>query len=522
LNKTKNFKYLYYLIGLIIVAIITYSPTFQNEFTNWDDHKQVTDNIHIKEISFQNIKSIFSSFYVGMYQPFTTTIFSIEHAFFGMSPLGFHSISLLFHLLNICLVFWFVRLFTNRKDVALVVAALFAVHPMFVEAVAWVSSSSTLIYASFYLGAIISYLYYLKTNLKKFLLITFFLFLCSLLSKVMAVTLPILLLLFDYYYNRKLSSKKVLFEKIPFLMLSLLFGIIAIYGRHVEGHISEEFGLLDKPFLISYQLVWYVSKFVFPVNLSAYYPGPEKIEGFLPYFYYFGGLLILLSCYFACKLKTYQKSICFCILFFLINIFLVLNFIQVGNQQTTDRYTYIAYIGFFLLIGYGYKYILEKKPQLKSFLIVVILTIVVLFSYQSYQRTKIWNNSRSLWSDVILKNNKLALAYSNLGVTYVGENNEIAEEYFLKAIVLDPGFVIPYNNIGFLNIEKDPKKAEQYLFKAMGIDPSYLYIYTNLANLYMKTDKLKARKYILKAVALNSENKYVLERVNSWNKQWIR
>jgi tetratricopeptide (TPR) repeat protein len=209
-------------------------------------------------------------------------------------------------------------------------------------------------------------------------------------------------------------------------------------------------------------------------------------------------------------------------LFFLINIFLVLNFIQVGNQQTTDRYTYIAYIGFFLLIAYGYKYILEKKPQLKSLLIIVILTIVVLFSYQSYQRTKVWNNSRSLWSDVIIKNNKLALAHSNLGVTYVGEDNEIAEEYFLKAIVLDPGFVIPYNNMGFLYIEKDPKKAEEYLFKAMSIDPSYLYIYTNLANLYMKSDKLKARKYILKAVALNPENKYVLARVNSWNKQWIR
>jgi hypothetical protein len=515
----KNNQY-YFLVVIIILTIIVFSPTFENGFTNWDDHLQVTENPQIKELSIQNIKTIFSSFYVGMYQPLTTLSFTLEYSFFGLNATGFHTVSLFFHLLNILLVFWLIKLLTIRKDIAILTTALFAVHPMFVEVIAWVSARSTLMYASFYLAAIISYLYYLKELKINYFFIALVLFLLSLLTKAMAITLPILLILFDFYYGRKILSKKVIIEKISFLILSLLFGLIAIKGRQIANHFTVGFTFLDKILIMIYQIYWYILKFFIPTELSAFYPNPKKVNGFLPVIYYLSPFFIILFGVVSFRCKKYWKKILFCFFFFLIPISIVLKIVQVGNQVTTDRYTYISFVGILLLLSFIYQIVTDKRPKTKPYLIILICVIFTSFSFLSYQQTKIWHSSVSLWTNVIDKNKNIALAHLNIGAALVDKNNLNAEKHFLKSMELDSTFAIPYNNLGYIYLKKNPKKAEEYLFKAMKINSSYLYIYTNLASLYMKTDKEKARKYIDIAISLNSKNKYVLERINSWNKQW--
>lgn len=518
-KKLKNFTF---LTILLFLTTITYLPTFNNGFTNWDDHIQVTDNPDILEFSFSGIQKIFSSFYVGMYQPITTLIFTFENAVFGLNPTVFHAVSLGFHLLNVILVLWLIKLLIPKKEIVFITTSLFAVHPMFVEAIAWVSASSTLIYSFFYLAAIISYLYYLKNDKRKFLVFTLLLFLLSLLSKVMAITLPFLLILIDFYYKRKLGSKKVIIEKIPFFILSIIFGIIAIYGRKFANHFTNEFTFFDKIFIMIYQVFWYILKFFVPSELSAFYPNPKKVNGFLPIIYYISPIFIILFGFVSYRIKKHWKKILFGLFFFLIPVSLTLKIVQVGDTITADRYTYIPYIGLLIFVGFFYHYLITKKPTTKPFLIAGFSILFLFFSVVTYNRTKVWKSSRTLWADVILKNNKIALAQTNYGVTYIGEDDKKAEKHFLKSIEVDATFVIPYNNIGFLNLEKDRKKAEKYLLKAIEVDASYLYIYTNLAALYMKTDKEKAKKYIDLAVSINPNNGYVKQRIKTWNTLWLK
>jgi hypothetical protein len=518
-SKLTSFSY---LTLLLIITVFTFLPTFNNVFTNWDDQLQVTQNADILEFSFKSIQKIFSSFYVGMYQPITTLCFTITNFIFGLNAAAYHFVSLLCHLINILLVFWLMNLITKKKDMVVIVTSLFAIHPMFVEAIAWVSATSTLIYSGFYLGALISYLYYLNSSKKKFLFFTFLLFLISLLSKVMAITLPIVLLLLDFYKSRKLLSKKVITEKIPFFILAIIFGVIAILGRQMAGHLTNTFTLFDKLFIMMYQIIWYLFKFILPIELSTFYPNPKKINGFLPTIYYLSPVIMVFIGLITLKFKKYWKKISFSFLLFLIPISLTLKVVQVGNQITTDRYTYIPYLGLLLLFTFGYEFLIAKKPKLKPYLIALITALFIVFSTLSFQRTKVWKNSASLWTDVVKKDETVALAHTNLGVTFVGKDNLKAEKCFLKSIEMDSTFVIPYNNLGFIYLTNNKKKAEEYLFKAIKVDASYLYIYTNLATLYMKTDKEKAKKYIDIAVSINPNNGYVKQRNKTWNTLWIK
>ncbi len=508
------------LLLILALTCVFYAPTFSNDFTNWDDQIQVINNPDIKNLSIQNVKSIFSSFYVGMYQPITTLCFAIEYHFFELSAKAFHTVSLVFHLINCTLVYWLVVMVLKRKDLALIVVSLFAVHPMFVEAVAWVSARSTLIYTTFYLTAIITYLYYIKTLKHLYFRLTLGIFILALLSKVMAITLPVLLLLIDVYYKRKLISKTIFFEKIPFFSLSITFGIVAIFGRQIEGHFTEGFSFLDKIFVMSYQILWYVFKFFNPTDLHAFYANPNTENGYLPLLYYCAPFIILCFGFLGFKLKRFRYPLFFLVLFFLIHIALVLKIIQVGNQLTTDRYTYIPYIGLLVFISLIFRNLTERKPSSKPYLGALVTVVFLGFGFLTYKQVKVWKNSRSLWSHVIANDDTVSIAHTNLGVTYIGEDDFKAENYFKKAIEVDEMNVIPYNNIGYININKNPKKAEHYLFKAMEVDPEYLYIYTNLAQLYMYKNKEKALKYIKMAEVLKPENHYVKLRIKTWNSIW--
>ncbi len=485
-----NINHKYKLLLIFIITIIAYLPTLNNDFTNWDDDHQVLENTDIKELSIENIITIFTSSYVGMYQPVTTLCFAVEYSLFRSNPSGYHIVSLLFHLLNITLVFWLIFRLMKKKDIALIVALLFAVHPMFVEAVAWVSARSTLLYSFFYLSSVISYLYYLQHNSIKYLITSILFFILSVLSKSMAVTLPILLLLCDFYRNRKLLSEQVILEKIPFVILSFTFGLVTILLREsaIEQTVGR-FSIIDRFFLVPYQLLWYVGKFVVPINLSAYYPNPVKINGFLPVYYYFSPIVLPLLVLIIFKLNKLRKEITFSILFFIITISIVLKVYDFGDQIVTDRYTYIPYIGLFLIIGIIYKQVTDQNCNLLKPIQIVLLCLVLLFAVLTFNRVKIWNNSISLWDDVIMKYNNIAIAYNNrgLGKELSGNIPEALEDYNV-AINLNPEFYLPFVNRGNLFFKSgNYEEALRDFNTAIRFNPDFDRVYNNRGTLRMKS-----------------------------------
>ena len=213
--KPKDYPY----AGLALILFITflvYRSSTGNGFVLWDDDKYIQNNTLITSI---NLKEIFSTYVMGNYHPFTMLGYAIQYQFFGQDATGYHVVNLMLHLLNVVLVYVVIFNLSNKSLVAMVAALFFGLHPMHVESVAWASELKDLLYVSFYLGAFICYLKYLNEPLKKkwyyYALVLFF---CSLLSKGMAVSFPLVLLLADYFRGRKFDSK-TLMEKLPFFIL---------------------------------------------------------------------------------------------------------------------------------------------------------------------------------------------------------------------------------------------------------------------------------------------------------------
>ncbi|MBI4648975.1 MAG: hypothetical protein HY738_20890, partial [Bacteroidia bacterium] len=227
-------------IPILILAALVFQKTLNyNLLDIWDDQFNVTNNAKIKSITPQNLTTIFSSQHLAHYQPFKLLTYAFIYFISGDNPMPFHLTNLIFHLVNIILVFHLVYLLSNSRFTSFITGILFSVHPMFVETVCWVSGLNNILCAFFYILSLILYICYIKNGTKpKYLLLTFLFFICALLSKSLAVTLPLVLLVIDFYYNRRLNFRLII-EKIPFLVLSFLFGLIAILAAYNFGSVTD-------------------------------------------------------------------------------------------------------------------------------------------------------------------------------------------------------------------------------------------------------------------------------------------
>ncbi|NOX45460.1 MAG: hypothetical protein GXO89_00600, partial [Chlorobi bacterium] len=226
-KSAKNNRNVFLSLLLILVAtFFAFSPVFQNDFLKtWDDNRYIIDNPLIQSLGFSNIAQMFSMVYDGHYHPLTLLSLAIDFQIDGLNPVVFHTTNLLLHLGNTLLVFWFVFLLFDRKNLSMAVvsALLFGISTMAVESVAWASERKNLLYALFYFVSLISYLKYLKTDKLKFLFLSVFLFLLSLLSKAMALPLVATLFAIDLFFGRKPLSWKTILEKLPYLLLAIIF-----------------------------------------------------------------------------------------------------------------------------------------------------------------------------------------------------------------------------------------------------------------------------------------------------------
>ena len=418
------------LIVILAVTFFSFLPSFENEFTNWDDNKYVLENPMINSFSFDNIKSIFSTYHMGNYHPLTMLSFVMDYKLSDttttVSPFMFHLTNIILHLLNTLLVFFFVySLFVqypskNKNNViwlALTASFVFGVSTMHVESVTWISERKDVLYSFFFIASLWAYVKYVGSKKNKFYIFSMLAFVLSLFSKGQAVSLSVTIIAIDFLLGRKLLSKNVILEKIPFLVLSLLFGLVAINAQGDAGAINytvaHSFG--DKLVFSCYAFVQYWAKLIYPTELSALYTYPTMTNG-IPAKYWlslipFMGIIGLL----IYTLIKKHKQIAFAILFFSINIFLVLQFLQVGGAVMSDRYSYIPSIGYAILAGLLIQYFANKSKALKYVAIIGLTGYCILLSNQTYARTQVWKNSLTLWDDVLSKHQNSAEAWVNRG-----------------------------------------------------------------------------------------------------------
>jgi tetratricopeptide (TPR) repeat protein len=480
-----------------MATFFIYFPIFQNDFLKtWDDNRYIIDNPIIQNLGFVNIGKMFSTYYDGHYHPLTLLSLAIDYQIDGLDPVIFHTTNLILHLGNTLLVFWFVFLLFDKKklSIAVVTALLFGISTMGVESVAWASERKNLLYAFFFFASLFSYLKYLRLESTKYFIISIFLFLLSLLSKAMALPLVATLLAIDYFYGRKLLSKKVILEKLPFLILAIAFGLVAVFAQKEtwgEDLSQEQYSFFQRFLFAGTAFVQYIFKLTIPYKLSGFYPYPDKISGVFLWEAIASLAFTVAVLWFIFRSIKKDKVMVFGLLYFIVNIFLLLKLFEfpAGDYIMADRYNYVASVGIFILMAYLFQMLLNKKTLLKKVAQVVFLGYFVFHGFQTFQRTMVFRDDVHFYSDIIEKNPTVEVAYTNRGVIRQDNRNfQGALSDFNHAIKINPNSYKNYANRAAVYTKlNDYQKAKADYKKSHSLKPGNLMVLSNLGYARLQT-----------------------------------
>ncbi len=430
------------LIVILLVAFIVYWPVTNGDYiAGWDDDQQIVNNTDVTNLSWESVKNYFTTYYVASYQPLASLSFGIEYYFFGENATVHHFTNLMLHLINVVLLSWLLsRLFPDKRLLVVFVTAIFAFHPLQTEVVGWISTRSTLMYSGFFFLSCISYISFLtkETGKTKNLILCGLFFVLSLFTKSASVTLPIVLLLLDYYYKRGFSWRLIL-EKIPFFAGSVAIGLASIDSRKVVdsiGSFSDYYTFFEKVGLSSYTLVLYFWKSIAPSKLITYYGYPMKLEEGegLGLNYMIAPLwliLLLLVLWWVYKKSTaqFRREWFLGIAFFAVNIGLVINFTPFGPTMWAERYMYLPILGVFICLGL-LLYELSKMGVMKNAVYSLGVLLLLFFAYQSRAQSYVWEGRISLWTNSIEHTNAV-YPWMELGNEYqrLGDIDKAIELY---------------------------------------------------------------------------------------------
>ncbi len=439
------------LAGLLVAVLAAFSGAFGHEFVSWDDHIYVYENPQILHPTAESFKAFATQVVSLNYHPLTMWSLWLNAAMFGAGAKSFIVTNVLIHWMNAGLLCWLVWLLTDRRyrSVALLTALLFAIHPLRAESVVWVSERKDVLYVFFFLAGCISYWRYLETERSAKLWIALGLMLLSCLSKGVAVVFPLVCLLLDYWKGRKLSLN-LLIEKIPMFAVSLLFGLIALNVQHggdfhglltIPGEkskaLSTVFSLDQKILFAGYGYMMYFVKTFIPLDLCTFYPYPTEAQ--LHTGIYIGGaIFMLVSLALAVWSMKKTKVFAFGFGWVMATVLLVLQFISVGVVIMADRYFYLPSAGVFFMLTYAAEvYFLKDKPAFRNIWWGILGAFALWCLFLSRAQTKTWQNSETLWQQVLRYYPAEDQALESLANWY-GKVNRVPEaEQMLERAVQD-------------------------------------------------------------------------------------
>jgi tetratricopeptide (TPR) repeat protein len=409
------------IYGLVAVAItfLCFTTALNNKFVNWDDDRNFYENPLVQHINgtnfWQNTKAIFKSDVIGNYNPLTIWTFAIEKRLFDFEkPFYWHLNNVLLHLLCVFLAYRISLLLGLSWQGALFVALLFGIHPMRVESVAWVTERKDVLFGSFYLAALLQYIKY-KNDQKSIRWVWMtILFTASLFSKIQAVSLPLSMIAVDYFLDNKWHIKSAI-NKIPFFLLSVAFGVYGViklkeFGSLATVEDTTSFSFVQRLFVGSFSFVIYLIKLIFPFRMSPLYPYPNHF----PLYFYPSMIIapIVLWALYYSFIKG-QKAFFFGLTFFIFNIIFLLQILGAGQGYLADRFTYIAYLGLFFIIGYYLEKFTLASPHKANMIWGVAGVYLVLLGFMTLRQNKVWENSATLWTHVLQYYKDTTLPYGN-------------------------------------------------------------------------------------------------------------
>ena len=468
-SKQKRSAELRWMIpAILVITFVAFLPVLSAGFVSWDDGEYVLQNTALKNA---DLKTVLTTPMQGNVHPLTMLTLFINYLISGEDAWSYHLFNLALHLINCVLVFRLaMSLSKGNRVISFTTAILFGIHPVHVESVAWVSERKDVLYGLFFIAGLITYTKYVDSNSRKQYWLSILYFVLSLLSKPSAVIFPLALLCIDLLRTRRLTAK-LLVEKIPFFTLSLAMGIITFLAQQQAGSFGKiHIDTSNKILYGFYGIMMYIVKMVAPVNLAVFYPFPA-MNVKLPIEYYIGPIFFIgLAFIFFYSLRR-NRVISFGILFYLVNLLLVLQFLPVGSAVIAHRYAYIPYIGLFFIVGWIIDRFTNSTPS-KAWRIVFPITL--LLSLLTWQQASTWHSSATLW-DQAIKTQPSAKAYAIRAMLLRKEKNyDLAIDYFNKAIHLDTHDYELYSNRGNVYFDlKKPELAINDYRKALSMKPDF-------------------------------------------------
>ena len=448
---------------LVIITVAIYFRVNHYPFVNYDDTLYVTQNAHVQDgLTWVTVRWAFTTYHVGTWHPVTWLSHALDCQLFDLDPAGPHDVNLLLHVLNVVLLFWVLLRATGFSGRSFMVAALFALHPINVESVVWIAERKNSLSMLFFLLALGAYHWYTADRKVARYVVVAVLFALGLMAKPQVITFPFVLLLWDYWPLRRLSPaadqrsrgrtisdfSQLVWEKTPLFALAGISAAVTMSAQRADGTKTwYPLGLRVEYALVSY--VDYMSKTLWPVRLSAFYPHPDYVplrQAALA--------MLVLALVTALTIANRRRRPYLLVgwLFFLGTLVPMLGLEGVGyqgKQGIADRYAYLPFIGLFIMICWAVAEWAQQKHLPAAVLRVVSVAVLLALGIAAYRQVGYWHDNVTLWSHAVQVTDGNFLAENNLGKALVAEGRaDEAVSHFYKAVAIYPDDPVGNLNIG--------------------------------------------------------------------------
>jgi tetratricopeptide (TPR) repeat protein len=487
-------------LSLTAMVWAIYGQTLRYGFVNYDDGVYVYQNDVVQAgLTVQNLLQVFTHVHLLNWQPLTLLSLMLDHHFYGLNASGYHLTNLLLHTANVLLLFWILRQMTGRIWPSAFLAALYAIHPLRVESVAWVTERKDVLSGFFFMLTLAAYVRYVRNpwSVGRYLPVLVF-FACGLMSKSMLVTLPFVLLLLDYWpldrfgaRDKKYFSvpRRLIIEKIPLGLLSIAMGLVTLQAQTGAMPVTP----IPLSFRVSNALVacvTYLGRLFYPTNLAVFYPLPEA-----GYPLWQSGLSLFLLVAITVVVWRWRQNRPYLLvgwLWFLVMLLPVTGFIQVGGQARADRYTYLPEIGLCLSFTWAMAEVSEAWRHRIKLLVAGAASVIIALVLVAHAQAAYWHDSGRLWQHTLDSTTANAVAEKNLASYLLAQGRTVeAITHTKAAIAIDPNYEEAQNCLGdALVSEGKLDEAIAHYQEAVKIKPGYFDALNNLGQTFLQTGRL--------------------------------
>lgn len=503
----------------MVATLALYNPVNRHPFVNYDDDRYITENLHVHNgLTWRTITWAFTATEQGNWHPLTWLSHALDYQLFHQNPAGHHFTSLLIHAANAVLLFLFLMYATRRLGPSLFVAALFALHPINVESVAWVAERKNVLCTFFFFATLIAYCWYARQPDWRRYLVFAGLFVLGLMSKPMVITLPFVLLLLDYWPLGRIRGghadataaplSKLVVEKLPLIALSAASAVITMQAQRAGGAMrsTAQFSLAVRLENAVMAYAMYLWKMIWPSHLSPIYPHPgDSLAG-----WQVGTSALVLLAVTAVALKfRARRYLLTGWLWFLGTLVPVIGLVQVGDQAMADRYAYIPLVGIFIMIAWRIADLADSKQIGLVVRVIPAACVLLALSFATNRQLGYWSSNYDLWTHAVAVTGRNFIAQDNLGgaLLWLGKTDE-AYLHFQAAAEINPLDPMSRSNLGaYLQEHGHMAEAIEKYNRVITLtsDPGLLAAtYANLGAAYRKLgEDEKARTSYDQALQLN-------------------